>query len=70
MKLSELKKFVDSALQDHGDMVVALATDIECNSMHHIDDEPWVEDLGNGPMFCLSPDSHGEELASFSTSSN
>ena len=51
-------------------MVVALATDIECNSMHHIDGEPWVEDLGNGPMFCLAPDSHGEELASFSTSSN
>ena len=70
MKLSELKKFVDSALQDRGDMVVALATDIECNSMHHIDGEPWVEDLGNGPMFCLAPDSHGEELASFSTSSN
>jgi hypothetical protein len=28
MKLSELKKFVDSALQTHGDMVVALATDV------------------------------------------
>ena len=70
MKLSELKKFVDSALQDHGDMVVALATDVECNSMHHVDDDPWVENFGDQSLFCLAPDTHGEELASFSTSSN
>ena len=63
MRLSELKKFVDSALQAHGDLLVALATDIECNSMYHVDDEPWVEDLGNGPMFCLAPNTHGEEFA-------
>lgn len=69
--LSELKKFVDSALQERGNMVVALATDVECNSMFEVDGEPWVEELGEvEPLFCLAPDTHGEELASFSTSSN
>jgi len=56
--LSELKKHVDSALQDHGNMVVALATDVECNSMHHVDDVPWVEDH----KFCLAPNTHDDEL--------
>ena len=58
MKLSELKKFVDSALQDHGNMVVALATDVECNEMHDVDDVPWVEDH----KFCLAPNTRGDEL--------
>jgi hypothetical protein len=58
MKLSELKKFVDSTLQNHGDMVVALATDVECNSMHHVDGAPWLEDH----KFCLAPNTHGEEV--------
>ena len=68
MKLSELKKFVDSALQNHGDLVVALATDVECNSMFEIDDEPWVEELGGRKLFCIAPDSHDEELLSFKVS--